>query len=167
MTKAIYLMGALRNPQIPAIGNTIRAAGFDVFDDWFAPGPETDTHWRDYETARGNDYLTAINGRAATNTFNFDLQNLQRCDAGVLVLPAGRSAHLELGWMIGQGKRGYVLYDNPERWDLMYKFAHGVFFDVDKLIEELKAWDRPVISVSGNDSSFYQRAAQKIRGEAI
>jgi hypothetical protein len=34
---------------------------------------------------------------------------------------------LELGVSIGQGKTAYVLVDDPERWDVMYQFATGVF----------------------------------------
>ena len=57
----------------------------------------------------------------------------------VLVLPAGKSAHIELGYCIGSGQRGYVLFDKkPTRWDVMYKFAAEVFFDLDAMIEALK-----------------------------
>ena len=59
----------------------------------------------------------------------------------VLLLPAGKSGHLELGYVIGKGKPGYILFDDtiPDRWDVMYIFASGVFFDVESLIEELKS----------------------------
>ena len=61
-----------------------------------------------------------------------------RCEAAVLVLPAGKSGHLELGFMAGMGRKTYVLYqEEPERWDLMYKFADGVFIDQDELIHAL------------------------------
>jgi hypothetical protein len=63
---------------------------------------------------------------------------LASADAAVLLAPAGRSAHLELGWMLGQGKRGYVLLDGePERYDVMLRFATGVYLDIDALIKEL------------------------------
>jgi len=91
------------------VGNELRKLGFEVFDDWFAAGPEADDKWRDYEKARGRTYV-------------------------VLFLPAGKSGHIELGYAIGKGKRGYIVLDNPERWDVMYKFADGVF----ETLEELK-----------------------------
>jgi hypothetical protein len=57
----------------------------------------------------------------------------------VLVLPAGKSGHMELGWALGQRKIGYVLFDQtPERWDVMYQFADGVFFSPEALIEQLR-----------------------------
>jgi hypothetical protein len=54
-------------------------------------------------------------------------------------MPAGKSGHLELGYMLGQGKRGYVLFDKePERWDIMYQFATDDFFCKEELVAELK-----------------------------
>lgn len=135
--KTIYLIGSLRNPAIPAIGQTLRSAAFDVFDDWYAGGPIADDAWRDYEKSRGHSYIEALDGFAAKHVFEYDKAHLTRAHAAVLVLPAGKSSHLELGWMLGQGKPGFVLVDSPERWDVMYQFATGVFSDIDKLIGAL------------------------------
>ena len=64
--------------------------------------------------------------------------NLNRAHAPVLVMPAGRSAHIELGYIIGQGKPGYVLFDQePERFDVMYNFATDVCFSVEELMAAL------------------------------
>jgi hypothetical protein len=53
-------------------------------------------------------------------------------------VPAGKSGHLELGYMLGQGKKGYIFFDKePERWDVMYQFATGIFFNKEELIQEL------------------------------
>jgi len=131
--KSIYLIGSLRNPAIPEIGQKLRKLGFDVFDDWYAAGPEADDKWRDYEKARGHSYAEGLQGYAAKHVFEFDLHHLQRCGIAVLIMPAGRSGHLELGYMLGQGKPGYVLMDDPERWDVMYQFATGVYFNLSEL----------------------------------
>lgn len=136
----IYLIGSLRNPSIPLIGDHLRSKGFDVFDDWMAAGPTADDSWQEYEQGRGTSYPKALRGYAARHVFAFDLKHLDRADAGVLVLPAGKSAHLELGYMRGQGKRVYVLFDKePDRWDVMYQFADEVFFDKEKLSEALES----------------------------
>lgn len=134
----VYLIGSLRNPELPYLAKRIRALGFDVFDDWFAAGPEADDKWRDYEKARGRTYKEALGGLAADHIFQFDLKHLGECDIAVLYLPAGKSGHLELGYAIGLGKRGYIVLDNPERWDVMYKFAHGVFDNFEELLSALK-----------------------------
>ena len=134
----VYLIGSLRNPEVPKLANKIRELGFEVFDDWYAAGPEADDKWRDYEKARGHTYREALKGLAADHVYQFDRKHLKACDIAILYLPAGKSGHLELGWAIGKGKRGYILLDNPERWDVMYQFADGVFHNFEELEEELK-----------------------------
>ena len=137
----IYVIGSLRNSNIPVVGEQLRAAtGWDVFDDWFAGGYEADDKWKEYEEARGRHYSEAILGEAATHVFEFDKHHLDTSDACVLVTPAGKSGHLELGYMAGQGKKTYVYFDGePDRWDVMYRFVDKVFFSMDELIGELNA----------------------------
>jgi len=56
-------------------------------------------------------------------------------------MPAGKSCHLELGYMVGKGKKCYVLFDKePDRWDIMYGFATDVFFSLDELKKELEQY---------------------------
>ena len=139
MIKSLYVVGSLRNPNIPVVADYIRnTTNIEVFDDWYAAGPEADDYWRTYELKRGRTYEEALAGRAATNTFRYDKSNLDRCDACVLVLPAGKSGHLELGYFIGSGKPGYILLDaDYDRWDVMYRFATKVVRTTDQLIHEL------------------------------
>jgi hypothetical protein len=137
----IYLIGSLRNAKIPQIGVILRADGHDVFDDWHAGGKEADDEWKRYEQIRGRSYREALGGYPAWHTFDYDRHHIHRCDVGVLVCPAGKSGHLELGYMIGRGQRGYILLEgepDPDRWDLMYKFAHGIALDVEELQEMVR-----------------------------
>ena len=134
----IYLIGSLRNSEIPKIGNELRERGFEVFDDWYAPGPKADEHWQAYETGKGSTYKQAIRGWAGKHIFEFDMAHLQRADIAILVLPAGKSGHLELGWVAGQGKWTYILFDKePERYDIMYQFANEVFFNREEMYKYL------------------------------
>ena len=136
--KSIYLIGSLRNENVPIVGQSIRAAGFEVFDEWYSAGKIADDSFKEYFQSRGISYPEALKSYAAQHIFNFDKRHLDRCDCSVLVLPAGRSGHLELGYHIGSGKPGYVLMDSDsDRWDLMYQFATGVYFDINKLIEDI------------------------------
>jgi len=152
MIVVIYLIGSLRNPTIPTIAATLRTAGYDVFDDWYAAGPTADDTWQAYETGRGHDYSQALQGYAAKHVYQFDLTHLKRTDVGVLALPAGKSGHLELGYLIGLGKPGYILLDKqPERFDVMYQFADGVYSSTEELTAELsrrQAWLKNYASVS-------------------
>ena len=146
---SIYLIGSLRNPEIPKIANLLRLTGYDVFDDWFSAGPEADDFWKSYSQARGEGYETALGGYAAEHVFNFDKYHLDRCDAAVMVYPAGRSCGIEFGYVIGQGKPGWVLLDSPDRWDIMVRFATGWFFDTDGLVAELDAHKKKVLDLTG------------------
>lgn len=136
--RSIYVIGSLRNPRIPEIGNLLRAEGWDAFDDWYSAGPEADDKLWAYEKARGRDCVDALKGFAARNAFEFDKRHIDRCARGLLVMPAGKSGHLELGYMLGKLKPGYILLDGePERIDLMMQFATAVFRSTDEMLKEL------------------------------
>lgn len=134
----VYVIGSLRNPNIPVVAAAIRRDGHEVFDDWYSAGPEADDYMRDYYRSRGFTYAQALESHAAQHVFNFDKHHLDTCDAAVLVYPAGKSAHLELGYVRGLGKKAFVLMDGePERYDIMLAFAHKVCFTLSELKEEL------------------------------
>ena len=140
--KSLYIIGSLRNrDEVIAIANEIRALGIEAFDDWLSPGPEADDKWRDYETQKDHNYKEALEGWAAKHVFEFDKYHLDRCDGGVLILPAGKSGHLEAGY-IARTKPLFILMDDPSRWDVMVLFAKnsggGVAFSRDELKEMIQ-----------------------------
>ena len=94
--KTIYLIGALNNWKVITLAKELRTLGFEVFDDWISPGPEADNYWRKFEKLRGSTYKQALNNYAAKHIFEFDKFHLDRCDIGILLMPAGKSGHLEL-----------------------------------------------------------------------
>lgn len=136
---SIYIIGSLRNPQVVEVANAIRALGIEAFDDWIAPGPEADDYWKKYSEQRGLSYREALEGYAAKHVFEFDKGHIDRCDAALLVQPAGKSGHLELGYVLGKGKPGFILLDsdNP-RWDVMLQFATKIFDNTDDMREYLR-----------------------------
>lgn len=137
--KTVYIIGSLRNPAVPRLGNALREAGYEAFDEWFAGGREADDEWQRYEDVRARAYHEALYGYHAKNVFNFDKYHLDRSHAAILVAPAGRSAHLELGYMIGKGKPGFVLMvKEPERFDVMLLFANKVCRTIDDIVNELR-----------------------------
>jgi len=137
--KKLYLIGSLRNKEIPTIANSLRKIGFDVFDDWFSPGPRADEEWKKYEKRRGRSYKEAMQGYHAKHVFEFDKHHLDTSDFCVLVLPAGRSGHLELGYLKGLGRKCYILLEkNSDRWDIMYQFADGIYDTIEELENDLK-----------------------------
>jgi hypothetical protein len=134
----LYLIGSLRNPEVPKIANILRAEGHEVFDQWYGAGPNADDRWQEYCKNKGMNYKEALADHGAQHVYNFDRTFLTSSDTVVLVLPAGKSGHLELGWDLGQGKRGFILlYGEPERYDVMYNFATGVCLNLEELINVL------------------------------
>lgn len=137
--KFIYLIGSLRNPQVTELANWLEHEGdYEVFTSWHAAGPEADDRWKEHEMARGRSYKQALAHYAAQHVFNFDKRHIERADAVVLMLPAGKSGHLELGYALGQGTPGFILLADVERWDVMYAFATGVAEDLPELRVLLK-----------------------------
>ena len=133
----IYLIGSLQNRYIPELARDLRATGREVFDDWQS-APSADLEWQDYERARGRTYQEAMAGAHARNVVGFDKAHLDRCSAGVLVLPAGKSGHLELGYLIGRGTPAFILLaGEPYRFDIMYGLATGIVASEDELIAAL------------------------------
>ncbi len=136
----IYIIGSLRNPKIPELGQQLREAGHEAFDDWYSAGPKADDHWQEYEKSRGHPFSKALQGYAAQHVFHFDRRHLMRADVVVLAMPAGKSGHLEFGYAMGLGKLGYILLDKePERFDVMYAFATGVVNSATELIQCLSS----------------------------
>jgi nucleoside 2-deoxyribosyltransferase len=141
----VYLIGSLRDPNVRTVAKVLRDRHVEVFDDWHAAGEKGDEEWMKYEKERGRTYWQALEGHAAKHTFEYDLHHLQQADVGVLVAPAGRSAHLELGYMLGQGKPGIIyMPEEPERWDVMVKFATQVCQHINGLVAHIEDLKRPV-----------------------
>lgn len=134
----IYLIGSLRNAEIPKIGNYLRGLGLDIFDDWHSAGEFSDDSFYEYEKQRGRTYKESLKSYVAKHIFEFDKRHLDRSDGAILVLPAGKSGHLELGYIVGCGKPGYILLDGePERIDQMHQFATDIFYTKEELGAEL------------------------------
>lgn len=159
----IYLIGSLRNPNVPIVANKLRLEGFEVFDDWFAPGPNADDYWRDYEKGRGHTYEEALKGWAGKHIYEFDKYHIDRSDIGVMLMPTGKSGHLELGYMIGCGKPAFICFqEEPERWDVMYQFAAGVAFSEENLLELLRTYRTTKVSSIGG--SVVERPKNNLGG---
>lgn len=70
-----------------------------------------------------DEYLRMIEHPRALAGFDADFDAMKRADTFVMVLPCGKSAHLELGWAAGAGKRTAILLEDPVEPELMYRCA--------------------------------------------
>lgn len=119
----VYIAASWRTPQQPDAVALFREAGHEVYDfrDNGFGWREVDPAWPSWSHA---DYLMALVHPRARDGFLRDKAMLDSCDACVLLVPSGRSAHLELGYAIGKGKLSVVvLLETPVVPDLMYLLA--------------------------------------------
>ena len=99
----IYVASSWRNHLQQGVVAMLRGRGHQVYDfrehgfGW----DEIDENWDSWTT---HDYVTALRHPIAEGAFQKDYRALRWANACVLVMPCGRSAHLEAGWSIGQGK---------------------------------------------------------------
>jgi hypothetical protein len=134
----IYVIGSLRNDNVPDFAESLRSRGHEVFDNWHAAGPIADDSWQKYSERRGRTYKQALESPEAKHVFEFDKRWLEWAEAVVMLLPAGRSGWGELMWSVGRGKPGYIyVAEEPERYDVMAQFATGVYDDFDELCGHL------------------------------
>lgn len=132
--RRIYVASSWRNPMQTAIVVALRSAGHEVYN--FKnprPGDEgfawTDVGMPSYDRATNSDvpvgeYMTGIDHPRAVEGFRSDFDAMEWADTCVLVLPCGRSAHLELGWFVGQGRSTAIVLDGPlVTPELMYRMV--------------------------------------------
>ena len=137
----IYVASSWRNKIQPEIVDVLRGAGYEVYD--FKNPAEGDKgfHWSEIDPGwkewTPTEYMTALKHPLAERGYASDKNALDWCDAGVLVMPCGRSAHLEAGYLLGQGKKVIILIDDGEP-ELMYKMAEitSSIKDILELLQE-------------------------------
>jgi hypothetical protein len=138
----IYLASSWRNPQQPAVVQALRDVGHHVYDFRHpAPGDEgfawskIDPAWQSWTPAQ---YQAALQHPLAQVGFAQDKLALQMADVTVLVLPCGRSSHLELGYAAGLGQRTAVLMLEPCEAELMYLLVDRLCLTLDELLAFLQ-----------------------------
>lgn len=137
----IYVASSWRNQDHPAVVGELRAHGFDVYD-FRNPSPgDNGFHWSeidpDWKSWTSEKHIGSLGHPIAQRGFGKDLAAMVRADACVLVLPCGRSAHLEAGWFVGAGKPTFIFLGDLVEPELMYKLSSGVFADLSEIIEAL------------------------------
>lgn len=126
----IYVASSWRNTHQPVVVATLREAGHEVYD-FKNPAPgDHGFGWRQtgHDPAAGLDAAkmrAMLDAPAARRGFRFDAEACADADVCVLVLPCGRSAHLEAGWISGRGMPVVVYAPQIDEPELMYKFFDG------------------------------------------
>ena len=123
----VYVASSWRCYLYQAVIETFKAAGIPHYD-FRNPVPgengfawdEIDPNWQEWSA---KEYIAALDHPIAEAGYKRDWDAMNQADTFVLVLPAGRSAHLEMGWAAGQGKRTAILTSDGEEPELMAKMV--------------------------------------------
>jgi hypothetical protein len=131
----VYVASSWRNPMQEAICQILKAARIPHYD-FKNPEGGTGFSWSEVKEsstpgikAKGSDwetqddYLQMLQHPRAVLGFQSDYAAMMRADTFVMVLPCGKSAHLELGWAVGHGKRTAILLEDPVEPELMYSMV--------------------------------------------
>lgn len=145
MTKLkIYLASSWQNKEYEQVLNTLRLEGYETYDFKHPENKELSSFdWekldKKYNRWTCSDFKKALNHPETIKAFQKDFQAMQEADICVLLLPCGRSAHSEAGWMKGNGKKVFILdlSENPKP-ELMYRMYDDYLTETMKLIERIK-----------------------------
>lgn len=126
----IYVASSWRNEYQPMVVELLRSWGHEVYDFRNPPHGKTgfawskiDKRWLKWTPVEFAQYL---NHPLAEAGFTSDFDGMKWADCGVMVLPCGRSANTEAGWMKGAGKPVYVFQPTQQEPELMYKIYDDV-----------------------------------------
>ena len=137
----IYVASSWRNPYFPEVVTRLREAGHEVYDFRNPPHGGAGFHWTDIDPNAPEwtfaQYAEGLHHPLAERQFQADIDALTWADTCVLVLPCGRSAHTEAGWMAGAGKRVIAYIPEMVEPELMYKLFAAVAGSLDELVEKL------------------------------
>lgn len=138
----IYVASSWRNQYFPDVVMRLREAGHDVYDFRNPPNGGHGFHWTDVDSDCDkwtlNQYRQGMQHPLARKQFQNDIEALEGADTCVLVLPCGRSAHVEAGWMAGAGKKVVVYIPEFQEAELMYKLFDLVTNNIDEVIDHIK-----------------------------
>ena len=137
----IYVASSWRNKYFPAVVEALRAKGHEVYDFRNPPHGGNGFRWTDIDEKAlewsFDEYAEGLHHPKAERQFKADLEALEWADTCVLVLPSGRSAHTEAGWMAGAGRRVFVYIPEMQEPELMYKLFDRVAGSMEDLLEAI------------------------------
>lgn len=137
----IYVASSWRNNRQPLVVQMIRNHGYEVYD-FKNPEPgNTGFHWSEIDPEWKNwspeKFKEALKHPIAVDGFNRDMMALIECDVCVMVMPCGRSAHLEAGYALGAGKPLIIMLSDGEP-ELMYNMTDRICVDINGILTYLE-----------------------------
>lgn len=144
----IYVASSWRNNYYPSIVEALQKEGHDVYDFRNPTSGDKGFSWSDLgETAKdwqnwtADEYRKALQTSEARRGYNNDIKALQECELCVMVLPCGKSAHLELGGACGAGAQTIIYMPEKQEAELMYLMADYIVLNLAELVRTVRAID--------------------------
>lgn len=81
---------------------------------------DIDPNWKNWTPSQFRD---ALKHPIAQHGFDLDADAMEWCNAGLLVVPSGRSSHFEAGWIGGSRKPVAIYIPELPEPELMYKLC--------------------------------------------
>lgn len=144
----IYVASSWRNELQPSVVELLRGHGHEVYDFRRPSSEDNGFSWR--EIGEGwlawspREFRMALRHPAATRGFQLDMDALNWAEATLLVLPCGKSAHLELGYAVGRGHRTAVYMPAASEPELMYRMVGAILISE----RELADWSESIDGTS-------------------
>ena len=139
-SRKIYLASSWRNPNQPKAVELLRAAGQKVYDFRHPKPGNIGFSWGDVAANwlgwTPEEFTEGLQHEISQAGFRSDKEALDWCDTCVLLLPCGRSAHLEAGYAIGQCKPTIIVLDADKfEPELMYLLSAEVVPNINGMVE--------------------------------
>ena len=139
----IYVASSWRNDYQPTVVLMLKNAGHEVYDFRHPFHGDAGFSWcdiaKEWKGWTAREYRNALlQSPIVAQGFMSDLRAMQWTEVCLLVLPCGRSAHLEAGWFCGQGKRCIILTQDGEEPELMALLATDICISMDEVINLLR-----------------------------
>lgn len=147
----IYVASSWRNQHQQNVVCMLREHGHDVYDFRYPFRGGNGFHWSEidpeWQTWGPFDFIDGLRHELAEDGFANDFDAMKLADACVLVLPCGRSAHLEAGWFAGAGKPCWIMLEDPAAAvrlepELMYKMATCIVVGPRGVLEAVEAAEK-------------------------
>lgn len=137
--KKIYVCSSWKNPYYETTIDCLREHSLFVWDWKNPPSGAGGFSWGDAfitdTEIRAGDMLAGLSHRRAWEGFLLDKHGIDQADKVILLLPSGRSAHLEAGYAVGAGKPLCIYMPELEGPDLMYKFAEDIIDNIEDVCQ--------------------------------
>lgn len=108
-----------RGHEVYDFRNTISTRGKQLAFNW----DQIDPNWEDWSVP---EFHMALMHELSVNAFRSDHQGMLDSEVCVLILPSGKSSHIEAGFMKGMGKKLIIYMPEKDRPELTYSLADAV-----------------------------------------